>query len=134
VTFVQDFFGDLLGVVVALYVVGIFSRRATARAALVAMITALILAVGLHIRSDWNFAYRGFLSFVYAVVATLALSRLEPPPDPATLRNLTVHTLEDAKGPWIGLKAWPNLWKWALGLSLGWFAFTAIWEWYGRTH
>lgn len=134
VTFVQDSFGDVLGVVVALYVVGIFSRRATARAALVAMITALVLAVGLHIWSDWNFAYRGFLSFAYAVVATLVLSRFDPPPDPADLKNLTVHTIEDVQGPWIGLQAWPGLWKWALGISLVWFTFTALWEWYGRTH
>jgi SSS family solute:Na+ symporter len=133
VTFVQDFFGDLLGVVVALYVVGIFSRRATARAALVAMITALLLVVGLHIWSDWNFAYRGFLSFLCAVVMTLVLRRFEPPPERAQLTNLTVHTVEDAPGPWVGLKAWPGLWKWALGISLGWFAFTALWEWYGRT-
>ena len=134
VTFVQDCFGDLMGVVVALYVVGVFSRRATARAALFAMITAIALAVGLHIGSDWNFAYRGFLSFAYAVVATLVLSCFEPPPDPARLKNLTVHTLEDVHGPWVGLKAWPGLWKWALGISLGWFAFTVAWEWYGRAH
>ena len=79
-------------------------------------------------------AYRGFVSFAYAVIATLILSRLEPPPDRARLVNLTVHTLEDVRGPWVGLKAWPGLWKWALGLSIGWFGFTAAWEWYGRTH
>ncbi len=150
VTFVQEFFGDLMGVVVALYVVGMFSRRATARAAFVAMVTALALSIGLHAWSmvgersapdsplAWlarmNFAYRGFLSCAYAVAATLILSRFEPAPDPARLTNLTVHTVADAPGPWIGLKAWPGLWKWALGLSVGWFAFTALWEWYGRTH
>lgn len=134
VTFVQDFFGDLMGVVVALYIVGVFSRRATAGAAFFAMITAIALAFGLHIWSDWNFAYRGFVSFVYAVVATMVLSWFEPPPDPARLVNLTVHTVEDVRGPWVGLKSWPGLWKWALGISVGWFAFTVIWEWYGRTH
>ena len=150
VTFVQEFFGDLMGVVVALYIVGVFSRRATGRAALVAMIAALALAFGLHAWSAWggataewgplaplahmNFAYRGFLSFAFAIVATLVLSRFEPAPDPARLTNLTVHTVADAPGPWIGLKSWPGLWKWALVLSVGWFVFTAIWEWYGRTH
>lgn len=134
VTFVQDAFGDVMGVVVALYVVGIFSRRATARAALISMLTAIALAVGMHIWSDWNFAYRGFLSFVYAVAATLVLSRLDPAPAPAKLTNLTVHTLEDVRGPWVGLHAWPGLWKWALGISAGWFGFTAVWEWYGRAH
>ena len=150
VTFVQEFFGDLMGVVVALYIVGVFSRRATARAAFVAMLSALALAIGLHAWSIWstgraepgplpalarlNFAYRGFVSFAYAIVATLVLSRFEPAPDPARLANLTVHTVADAPGPWVGLKSWPGLWKWALSLSLGWFAFTALWEWYGRTH
>lgn len=150
VTFVQEFFGDLMGVVVALYIVGVFSRRATARAAFVAMLGALALAIGLHAWNIWsvkypetvvlptlahlNFAYRGFVSFAFAVVATLVLSRFEPAPDPAKLTNLTVHTVADAPGPWVGLKSWPGLWKWALALSLGWFAFTALWEWYGRTH
>jgi SSS family solute:Na+ symporter len=134
VTFVQDFFGDVMGVVVALYVVGVFSRRATARAAFFAMLSAIALAIGLHIWSDWNFAYRGFLSFGYAVLAALVFSRLEPAPSPARLTNLTVHTLEDVRGPWVGLHAWPGLWKWALGISAGWFTFTAAWEWYGRTN
>jgi SSS family solute:Na+ symporter len=132
VTFVQDYFGDLLGVVVALYIVGVFSRRATARAAFVAMSSALVLAVALHAWTDLNFAYRGFLSFAYAIVATLMLSRLERPPDVAELTNLTVHTLADARGPWIGLRAWPGLWKWALALGTGWFILTGVWELYIR--
>jgi SSS family solute:Na+ symporter len=134
VTFVQDFFGDVLGVVVALYIVGVFSRRATARAAFVAMISAIALGVVLHIYTSWNFAYRGFASFAFAVIATLVLSRLEPPPDPERMVNLTVHTLEDAPGPWVGLRAWPGLWKWALVLAAGWFAVTAVWEGYVRSH
>lgn len=133
VTFVQDFFGDVLGVVVALYIVGVFSRRATARAAFVAMISAIALGVGLHYGTDLNFAYRGFASFAFAVLATLALSRLESPIDPRRLVGLTVHTLEDAPGPWVGLRAWPGLWKWALALGGGWFALTGAWEWYVRS-
>jgi SSS family solute:Na+ symporter len=134
VTFVQDYFGDLLGVVVALYIVGIFSRRATPRAALAAMITALVLAVALHVWTDLNFAYRGFLSFACAIVVTLILSRWERPPDAVRLTNLTVYTLEDARGPWIGLRAWPGLWKWALALAAGWFILTGLWELYIRAH
>jgi SSS family solute:Na+ symporter len=132
VTFVQTFFGDVLGVVVALFVVGIFSRRATPRAAFASMVSAVVLAVSLDVWTDLNFAYVGFLSFAYAVVATLALSRLEPAPDPQRLENLTVYTLPDARGPWIGLRAWPGLWKWALILGVGWGLVTAIWEVYVR--
>jgi len=134
VTFVQDCFGDVLGVVVALYVVGIFSRRATPWAAFAAMVTAIGLAVGLHVATELNFAYRGFLSFAFAIVATLTLSRLEAAPAPARLTNLTVHTLEDVGGPWVGLRAWPGLWRWALALGAGWFIFTGAWEWYIRSH
>lgn len=133
VTFVQEFFGDVLGVVVALYVVGIFSRRATAGAALVAMVAAMLLAGWLHFGTGLNFAYRGLLSFAFAVVATLVLSRFERAPEPQKLTNLTVFTLEDVRGPWVGLKAWPGLWKAALTLSAAWFALTAGWEWYVRT-
>jgi hypothetical protein len=60
------------------------------------------------------------------------LSRLERPPDVAELTNLTVHTLADARGPWIGLRAWPGLWKWALALGTGWFILTGVWELYIR--
>jgi SSS family solute:Na+ symporter len=133
VTFVQEFFGDVLGVVVALYIVGVFSKRATPRAAFIGMISAIALGIVLHKWSDINFAYRGFLSFATAIIVTLVLSRLEPPPTAQKLVNLTVHTLEDVRGPWVGLKAWPNLWKWALGLSLGWFALSAAWELYSRS-
>lgn len=134
VTFVQNFFGDVLGVVVALYIVGVFSRRATARAALAAMISAIGLAVALDVLTGLNFAYVGSISFAYAIVATLALSRLELPPDAARLTNLTVYTLPDAPGPWVGLRSWPGLWKWALALGIGWFVLTGLWEWYVRSH
>jgi len=133
VTFVQEFFGDVLGVVVALYIVGVFSRRATAWAAFFAMTSAIVLGVLLHYGTTLNFAYRGFFSFAYAIVATLVLSQLERAPQPAQLANLTVHTLEDVRGPWVGLKAWPGLWKWALGLGAGWFTLTGVWEWYVRS-
>ena len=133
VTFVQTFYGDVLGVVVALYIVGMFSRRASAKAAFAAMISGLVLAVGMDIWTDWNFAYIGFASFLYALVATLVFSRFEEAHAIASLENLTIHTLPDAKGPWVGLQAWPGLWKWALFLSGGWFGFCLIWEWLVRS-
>ena len=97
------------------------------------MISGLVLAVGMDIWTDWNFAYIGFASFLYALVATLVFSRFEEAPAIASLENLTIHTLPDAKGPWVGLQAWPGLWKWALFLSGGWFGFCLIWEWLVRS-
>ena len=129
-TFLQSFYGDVLGVVVALYLVGIFSCRTTARAAFIAMISGIALAVMLDVFTSLNFAYVGFFSFLYAAVATIALSYLEKPVAKELLTNLTVHTLPDARGPWVGLTAWPNLWKWALVLASLWFALGGIWEWY----
>jgi SSS family solute:Na+ symporter len=149
--FVQDFYGNVLGVVVALYLVGMFSKRATGRAAFISMITGIALAFFLNPPRNsaflqailpesllnhpfqMNFAYVGFVTFVYGIVATLALSRLEPPIPLDKLTNLTIHTLPDVRGPWVGLKAWPNLWKWALLLAGGWFGFCVAWELIVRT-
>jgi hypothetical protein len=97
------------------------------------MVSAITLGVGLHLGTGLNFAYRGFASFAFAVVATLVLSRFGKPPESQKLVNLTVFTVEDAPGPWVGLRAWPGLWRWALVLGCGWFAFTAVWEWCVRS-
>lgn len=127
-TFIQNFYGDVLGVVVALYFVGIFSTRTTPKAALLSMITGVAFAVCIDAFTKINFAYVGFLSFLYTILAALVLSLFEKPVPREKLENLTIHTLPDAKGPWVGLAAWPNLWKWALLLGLGWFAFSILWE------
>jgi len=132
-TFLQSFYGDVLGVVVALYLVGIFSKRASAKAAFFSMISGVALAVCLDVFTPINFAYVGMISFLFTVVSTLVFSRLEAPPSEEKLVNLTIHTLSDVKGPWVGLKAWPNLWKWALGLAVAWFAASFLWEFFVRT-
>ncbi len=131
-TFLQSFYGDVLGVVVALYLVGIFSRRAAPRAAFASMIAGIVLAVVLDVFTPINFAYVGFLSFLFAGAATLLFSRLERPVPPERLVNLTVHTLSGIRGPWVGLAAWPDLWKWALGIASGWIFLSVVWEWYIR--
>jgi solute:Na+ symporter, SSS family len=129
-TFLQNFYGDVLGVVVALYLVGIFSCRTTANAAFFSMISGIFIAISLDIFTPLNFAYVGFFSFMYAAIATVAFSYLDKPRSRELLTNLTVHTLPDVRGPWVGLAAWPALWKWALFLALCWFAVGVIWEWY----
>jgi SSS family solute:Na+ symporter len=129
-TFIQNFYGDVLGVVVALYVTGIFSTRATPRAAFIALVTGVAFAVALDVFTPINFTYVGFFSFLYTLGAALFLSRYEPALAPERLTNLTIHTLPDAKGPWVGLSSWPGLWKWALFIAAIWFSFSAVWEWY----
>jgi solute:Na+ symporter, SSS family len=131
-TFIQSFYGDVLGVVVALYCVGIFSTRTTPRAALIAMVSGVLFAVGLDVFTSVNFTYVGFFSFLYTLTAAIVLSLFEKPMPRENLANLTVHTLPDVKGIWVGLKSWPNLWKWALFIAMCWFSFCVVWEWYVR--
>ena len=126
--YIQSFYGDVLGVVVALYVIGIFTTRVTPGAALAAMISGVSFAVILDIFSPVNFTYIGFFSFVWTIAAALFLCRFEKPMSIDKLTNLTIHTLPDVKGPWVGLKSWPNLWKWAVLIAVVWFSFSVVWE------
>ncbi len=127
--FIQSFYGDVLGVVAALYIVGIFSKRAAPRAAFYSMVSGVAFAALLDIYTPINFAYIGFLSFLFTVAASFLFSIFEQPKTEAELENLTVHTLPDVRGPWVGLKAWGNLWKWAIAVALLWISFSIIWEW-----
>ncbi len=132
----QSIYADVLGVIVAIYIVGMFSRRAAPRAAFVGMMVGIALAAALEMLPRFNpaftlnFAYIGFFSFVGTIAVTMLLSNFERPVAIERLRNLTIHTLEDVQGPWVGLKAWPNLWKWALLMAAAWFGASAAWEWY----
>ena len=68
-SFIQSFYGDVLGVVVALYIIGIFTTRITPRAALIAMISGVFFAVLFDIFTAVNFAYIGFFSFLYTIIS-----------------------------------------------------------------
>jgi len=130
--FIQSLVADLFGVVIALYLVGIFSTRATSRAALTGLIGGLILAAYLDFLTDVSFPYVGIFSFSFTVILTLGLSRFERPIPMEKLENLTVWTLTDVKGPLVGLKAWPHLLKWIIGIGFGWALLTTLWEWWIR--
>jgi solute:Na+ symporter, SSS family len=127
--FIQSFYGDVLGVVVALFMIGIFTTRVSPWSAFTAMVSGVTFAVILDIFSPVNFTYIGFFSFVFAIVASLVLSRFESPVPTHKLTNLTIHTLPDVEGLWVGLKSWPNLWKWAIFIAVVWFSFSIWWEW-----
>jgi len=132
--FLQNFYGDVLGVLSAVYAAGIFSKRAAPRAAFFGMVTGTFLALYLDVYTGINFAYVGFFSFCYTLTSILVLSRLEKPLPKGRLSNLTIHTLSDVKGPWVGLASWPNLWKWAIGMAACWFTITGLWEWFVNVH
>jgi len=132
--FIQSFYGDVLGVVVALYCLGIFTTRVSPWAAFAAMVSGVVFAVVLDVFTVVNFAYIGFLSFVFTLAAGLVLCRFEQPVSRERLVDLTIHTLTDTKGPFVGLASWPGLVRWAVLLALSWFCFTAVWEWFMQTH
>ncbi len=133
VSFIQSAVADMFGVVAALFMVGIFSTRATGRAALIAMLSGIALAVYLDFGTDISFSNVGLFSFGYSVIAAMLLSRFEKPYSEDRLKDLTVYTLTGAKGPFVGLAAWPNLWKAILGLVGFWFIVTVAWEIYIRS-
>ena len=127
--YIQSFYGDILGVAMALYLVGLFTKRIAPWSAFVAMVGSLGLAIAMDIFTEVNFAYIGVLSFITTIVGFLVMSSFEKNGSPETsLDNLTIYTLSDTKGPWVGLKAWPGLWKWALALALSWVVFSCGWE------
>lgn len=125
---IQNFLGNIFGVLIAIYILGIFFKRTTAKASFIAMIVGVILGFGIHLSTDINFAFIGTMQFVVVIVLALILSRFEKPKTDKELENLTIWTLEDVRGPWIGLKSWPGLKYWAIGLPLFWLLVTVFWE------
>ena len=127
---IQKFLGDVFGVLIAIYLLGIFFKRTTSNGVLIAMAVGTALGFYLDIATDMNFALVGSIQFTVVMILGIVLSWFQPAPDMARLQNLTIWTLSDVSGPWIGLKSWPGLVRWAIGLPLTWFTITAIWEWY----
>ncbi len=127
--FIQDFYAYVFGVVMAIYLIGMFTKRIAPWSGFIAMITSVALTILLDIFTDVNFAYIGVFSFIATGVIFFTLSIFEHKRTPMIdLENLTIHTLPDTKGPWVGLKAWPGLWKWALAVAASWFVFSYVWE------
>jgi len=127
--FIQDFYAYVFGVVMAIYLIGMFTKRIAPWSGFIAMITSVALTILLDIFTDVNFAYIGVFSFIATGVIFFTLSIFEQKRAPMIdLENLTIDTLPDTKGPWVGLKAWPGLWKWALAVAASWFVFSYVWE------
>ena len=183
--FIQDCYAYVFGVVMAIYLIGMFTKIVAPWSGFIAMISSVSLTITLDVFTDVNFAYVGVFSFIVTVAiffvssvverkrtavidlkdlivylfgsvaltitldmithAELAYIRLFSFTVTAViifalsivrrkqtavidLENLTVYSLSDAKGPWVGLKAWPGLWKWALALGSSWFMFSYGWE------
>ena len=127
---VQGFLGNVMGVIIALFVLGIFFRRTTSVAAFISMIVGLIISFVLDNFTNFNFAFIGTLSFTVTIIIGYGLSFFEKPKTTHQLKNLTIWTLDDVKGPFVGLKSWPKLWLVAIILPLIWIILVGVWEWY----
>jgi len=126
----QIVLGDVSGVLAALLVVGIFSKRATNKAAIVSSIIGFAIALLLHNFTNMNFPYFGSISFFSTIFLIIALSYFDKPAPEEQLKNITVYTIAGIKGPFVGFHFWPGLLKWMIGLALGWWTFSFLWEWY----
>jgi SSS family solute:Na+ symporter len=127
---IQDLVSIPLGVIIAVFLLAVLSTRAAPWATFAGALSGTLLMVFIYFAfPDVNFLYRGIFGFLTVILVTLVGSRFEKAPGKDELKNLTVFTLEGAPGPWVGLHSWQNLWKWILGIVLGWFGFTALWEW-----
>ncbi|NJM16864.1 MAG: sodium/solute symporter [Bacteroidales bacterium] len=87
---IQTFLGDIFGVLIAIFILGIFFKRTTANASFIAMIIGVALGFGIHLTTNINFAYIGTFQFVVVIVLALVLSRFEKPKTDKELENLTI--------------------------------------------
>jgi SSS family solute:Na+ symporter len=129
----NEFLGSIMGVLIAIFVLGIFFKRTTAKASFIAMLIGIALGFYLLNFTDINFAHVGTIQFITVMVLGLLGSMLESKQTDEELKNLTIWTLEDVKGPWVGLKSWPGLWKWAIALPISWLVISILWETYMRS-
>ncbi|UCE99104.1 MAG: sodium/solute symporter [Planctomycetota bacterium] len=133
----QRFLGNVLGILIAIYGLGIFSKRTTSWASFIGMIAGVLLSTILSFIipkftsfPTVNFAHVGTISFLTVIIVGIIGCKFEKPKSEAELENLTIWTLPDVKGPWIGLKSWPGLWKWAIALPATWLVICLLWELY----
>jgi SSS family solute:Na+ symporter len=129
----QKFLGNVMGVLIAIYALGIFSKRTTSWASFIGMIAGVTISTILDTFTDINFAHIGTISFATVIVVGLVGCLFEKPKSEKELEDLTIWTLPDVKGPWVGLKSWPSLWKWAIALPASWLIICLLWELYMRS-
>ena len=124
-----EFLGSIMGVLIAIFILGVFFKRTTAYASLTGMVVGIVLGVVLSNTTSLNFANVGTLQFVVVIAIGVIFSYFEKPKSEESLRNLTIWTIEGVKGPFIGLSSWPQLKYWAIALPLMWLTISLLWEW-----
>jgi solute:Na+ symporter, SSS family len=123
-----EFLGSIMGVLIAIFILGVFFKRTTAKASLTGMIVGIALGFILPRVTELNFAHVGTLQFIVVIALGVLLSLFEKKKSDEELKNLTIWTVEGIKGPFVGLSSWPALRWWAIGLPLFWLGFSILWE------
>ena len=99
-TYMQTMFSLFQGPTLALLVLGIFWRRTSTGGAVFGLVTGVLLAICLSLvggklfPSDDPFLFVAFATFLYALVATAAVSLITPAPRPEQLRGLVWGSIE----------------------------------------
>ena len=121
--------------IAALFIVGLFWKRANARGALLAVVTGLVVGVGLFIGIEllgvfhWHFLYVAFFLFVLAAMVAIAGSFLAPPPPTEKIAGLTWNLrFFREESQQLNAMPWYKNYRWQ---SLGLLLVTAalVWTW-----
>ena len=86
--FIQTVLSLFQGPMLALLLLGAFTRRATATAGLWTLISGVVLAAGI-LSLDVNMLYVAFVSFIYSLVALWVISGFTQPDEPPDYDKLT---------------------------------------------
>jgi SSS family solute:Na+ symporter len=127
-----EFLGSIMGVLIAIFILGIFFTRTTAKASFIGMLVGIILGFYLLNFTQLNFAHVGTIQFIIVIITGIAGSLFEKPKSLAELENLTIWTVKGVKGPFIGFHSWPGLKIWIIALPAAWLTISLVWEWYIR--
>ncbi len=121
--------------IAALFIVGLFWKRANARGALLAVVTGLVVGVGLFIGIEllgvfhWHFLYVAFFLFVLAAMVAIAGSFLAPPPPTEKIAGFTWNLrFFREESQQLNAMPWYKNYRWQ---SLGLLLVTAalVWTW-----
>lgn len=125
-----EFLGSIMGVLIGIFILGVFFKRTTANASFFAMIAGIALGFILPRTTELNFAHVGTMQFLSVIFLGLFFSLFEKKKSEQELENLTIWTIDGVKGPFIGLSSWPGLKWWALALPVAWISLTLLWDFF----
>ena len=126
---IQDLVSIPLGIIAALFLLGIFSTKITPKAAFWGSVTGVLISVMIYIfMPGINFWNRGVVGSSTVFLIAVFLSFFEKRTDIRMLENLTVFTFKGSTSFFIGTKSWTNILWWIVSIQLTWLSLTYIWE------